>query len=586
MGVVRPYLLKSASGEPRILNLADCINVHRTPQIREAILKGEYNRVAADDGTHMVTVEKPFFYTDFDRNQFFLVKPRAERHTWKQSSQQLDRMMKGVPAQFTKVANTKFRVVFGMGELKEKLVADDANLDDRMIELLKVLVIYDHPFLIKRARLRLFLEKISATSYDFIACYDHHNRTYRVGMPRTVADDLMANKEKVEKWVTARHASNIFKMKNDYWVNFWRWSPIPAYLDELRRYCKQLKEQHTINVNEKPFKDMLKYLPRGSQLPAWAKKDLNEIFLYAKKNKLGKLQDQLFEIRFDRQLDDDWYLNDDPNDIDTLWKLLKDLPETNVEGNTHLDELNLIRGGGGSYEPDTGDIYIGSDELSNPESFENVVRHEVGHAVHEANDKKVNPWLKKQFGWMTFDKTDQQIDAWVDLMGGYGDMTNEQVKDIRGFLKLCLGPGDSWNPPKNPPVARNHPWWRSDFGPRLAFMQTGSDWYETNDKWHTYKGKAFFVNFYYQQFMVVNTDTLEFINKKMPDKYAAMSPFEFFAELYALHFDTNNPKRKNIPKEVRDWINTNVGKAKPASKQPVYGIKRSNKARPVTRRKK
>lgn len=587
MGVVRPYLVKTAGGQQKLLNLADCINVRRTPAVREAIIRGEYNKTASDDGTHMVTVEKPFFYTDFDRNQFFLVKPRGERHLWKQASEQLERMMKGVPSLFTKVDGVKFRVIFGMGELREKLVAEDAQLDDRMVELLKVLVIYDHPFLIKRARLRLFLEKISKTSYDFVACYDHYNRSYRVGMPRKVADELMNNRKKVEEWVRARHHENIFEMKNDYWVNFWRWSPVPSYLNELKRYAKMLKEGNTINTSEKTFKDMLRYLPRGSQLPGWAKKDLYVLFEYAKKKKLNKLQDQLFELRFDRELDDDWHLNDDPNDIDTLWKLLKDLPDTNVEGNTMLDELNLTRGGGGWYEPDTGDIYIGSEELYNKERFEDVVRHEVGHAVHEVHEKKINPWLKKTFGWMTFDVDDKQIDAWVELMGGYGTMTDTEVKETRQFLKLCMGPGNEWGPPKYPPIKRSHPWWNAHFGPRLAFERSGTDWYEQNHQWHVHNGKAFFFNFYYQQFMVVHTSTLDFVNKGMPDKYAAMSPFEFFAELYALHYDMDDPMRRNIPKYVKDWLNANIGKAslkQPA--KPKYGIQRSGKARPAAVRKK
>lgn len=582
MGVVRPYLVKTGNGESKVLNLADCVNVRRTPWVRDAILKGDYNRVASEDGKHMVTVEKPFFYTDFERQHLFLVKPRYERHTWLDASAQLERMIKGVPLKVMS-ADKKVRVVFGMGELREKLVADEANIDDRMVELLKVLVIYDHPFLIKQPRLRLFLEKATKQSYDFVACYDHHPRNYRVGMPKEVVEELINNRGKVEKWIKDRHKKeNIFDLKKDHWVNFWRWSPIPSYLNALKEYGKKLREGKTISVTDKPFKDMLKYLPRGSQLPAWAKKDLYELFQFAKKKKLNKLQDQLFELRFDRQLDDDWYLNDDPSDIDTLWKLLKDLPDTNVEGNTSLDELNLARGGGGWYEPDTGDIYIGSDELFDKERFEDVVRHEVGHAVHEANDKKINPWLKKQFGWMSFDPEDKEIDAWVDLMGGYGTATNQEVKELRRFLKEAIGPGNEWGPPKYPVVPRNHIWWKPDFGPRIAFENSGNDWYERNDKWHVHKGRAFFCNFYYKQFMVVNASTLELINKGMPDKYAAMSPFEFFAELYALHYDMDDPMRKNIPKEVKDWLNSNVGKASSAQprKKPRHGIRRTNRAMP------
>lgn len=47
----------------------------------------------------------------------------------------------------------------------------------------------------------------------------------------------------------------------------------------------------------------------------------------------------------------------------------------------------------------------------------------------------------------------------------------------------------------------------------------------------------------------------------MPDRYAAMSPFEFFAELYALYYDLDDPQRKNIPKDVSDWPGARIGVA-------------------------
>jgi hypothetical protein len=43
--------------------------------------------------------------------------------------------------------------------------------------------------------------------------------------------------------------------------------------------------------------------------------------------------------------------------------------------------------------------------------------------------------------------------------------------------------------------------------------------------------------------------------------------------------------RKNIPKEVKDWLNTNVGKAASSQpKKPKHGIKRTNRAMPGRKR--
>ena len=38
-----------------------------------------------------------------------------------------------------------------------------------------------------------------------------------------------------------------------------------------------------------------------------------------------------------------------------------------------------------------------------------------------------------------------------------------------------------------------------------------------------------------------------------------MSQYEFFAELYALYFDLDDPKRSVIPANVASWLTTNIG---------------------------
>jgi hypothetical protein len=220
----------------------------------------------------------------------------------------------------------------------------------------------------------------------------------------------------------------------------------------LRKFGRAAKADSEIDTGGAEFKFMLQYLPSGNQLPSWAKRELRELFLWIKKRPaLAKLQDALFEIRFARELEDDWHLNDDPEDIDTLWKLLKDLPDTNVEGNTSLNEIFLEAGeGGGWYNPGSGDIHLGSDELADQERFEDVMRHEVGHAVHEMHSALVDEWLMKQFGWRMFGADPNGIDAWVNLMGGYGSVTPAQRSEIRGFLIQALGPGSKWGPPRMP----------------------------------------------------------------------------------------------------------------------------------------
>jgi hypothetical protein len=61
--------------------------------------------------------------------------------------------------------------------------------------------------------------------------------------------------------------------------------------------------------------------------------------------------------------------------------------------------------------------------------------------------------------------------------------------------------------------------------------------------------------------MVVSEATLNLINMGMPSKYAAMSPFEFFAEVYALYYDLDDPKRGNLPADAMQWLDAEIGDA-------------------------
>jgi hypothetical protein len=73
--------------------------------------------------------------------------------------------------------------------------------------------------------------------------------------------------------------------------------------------------------------------------------------------------------------------------------------------------------------------------------------------------------------------------------------------------------------------------------------------------------------------MVVDTATLDLIDK-LPDNYAAMSLYEFFAEMYALYYDYDDPKRIVIPIAVAKWFDANIGKREP-----------ENPRRPAARKK-
>jgi hypothetical protein len=577
MGVTKPYHVKTRNGQLISVNLADSLSILRTPDKREEILQGQFHKVAAPDGTSEITIEKPFLYTDLSRNEVILVKPLSERYTWRKASLKLEQVVKQLPNTVSPPETRFKRVVFGLGELKEKLLAREAGIDDRAIELFKVLLAYEHPIILQQPRLNIHLHKIDEQWLTFIASYEHDKTAYQLRMPRQLADNLLEKPDELKQWVASSHKDNLFELEqnHDHWVNFRRWSPTETALNLLSDFAEKARQNQDIDPNSTDFQTMLKGLPSGNHMPSWAKQALRDLFVWAKNRGNGQLQDKLFELRFDKQLDDDWYLNNDPNDIDTLWKLLQNLPDTNVEGNTRLDEIDLTVGGGGSWNGSQ--IVIGSEELKNQERFEDVMRHEVGHAVHskldQAKKNLVTNWLEEQFGWQTFDLSDAGIDAWVNLMGGYGNITPQQQAEIRQYLR-----DSSKQQPQPPNVPSDHPWHASNFGPRLALEQTGDPLWENYRKWYSTNGLAFYRDYDYGKVTSVNVKTFDLV-EHMPSSYAMRSAFEFFAELYALFYDLDDSLWGNIPQSLRDWLWDNIGSPMPISGK--YYILRNKQSRQV-----
>lgn len=564
MSFYQPIDARCHCGHTFTAKTAQSVNASRTPEIRHDIVAGTFHTARCPSCGATSVLERKFLYCDFDRNTIFLVQPRDARHLWEDASVELDGTLSKVPVDVSRTQDRHCRVVFGLGELREKLIAQDAGLDDRLVELSKVFVVYDHPFLLRTPRLRILLHSIDTDRVTYLAFHDHETESFEVRMPRSVFDEVV-DPRIAEEWVTNAHKnSNIFRLDHDHWVNIWRWSPQSPALRDLDRYSRLIQQGKQIDFEETAFRRMLKRLPDGSHLPGWAKRALRVIYDHAKSRGATAVMDEVFEIRFDTRLDDEWGMNNNPDDIDTLWDLLAALPDANVEGNTFISNIELVLGGGGYYSPHDREIAIGADNLPHKEPFQDVVRHEVGHAVQEKRDRKehrlVTKWLSSEFGWATFGSSTRAIDNWVRAMGGYGSMSQRQKTQIRQLLRQCLGPGGRWHPPTIPETPQTHPWRKPDFGPRLAFERTGPYWYRNYLTWYRFGGKAFFINFWYAQFMVVDDSALQLV-AKLPSDYAAMSPFEFFAELYALYYDLDDPLRKNIPSSIADWFSAHIGHA-------------------------
>lgn len=593
MGVMRRYTLRDKRGQEIEANVADSVNIDRTPRVREQILAGEFHRVPSPTGRGRVSVEKAFFYFDFGRKQFFLVLPRWDRHKWQEASRDLREMITRIPETLVPPDQRNIRVIFGLAELREKLLAFDAGLSDRMVEALKVLAMYEHPRLARSPRLNLVLNRVTDESVELVAFYDHEPSTFRIGYQRTVVEALFAREPELEESIKQLPGDAIRQQDEEpVWVNLRRWSSSNWALGKLHELARDIEDNPRveINIDSENFLKMLQLLPTGTELPADAKRNLDILASWAgkrrrKRKRRETLKEELWEIRFSKVLRSEWKLIR-PEVVDHLWKILAGLNPVQFEGNSFIDQISLgVDEDQSFYNSTSDDIGINLDTLHSRGSydrawFEQVVLHEVGHGVHAKHDKAVNHMLQAWFGWERFPTTDKGIDDWIEAMGNYpSGISKLEKKEIRSFIRQSVGKGNSWAPPPRPDVPRGHAWYESQFGPRIACERTAVEdtkkrWYDYHARWHRFTERCFFVNYWYGELMVVNERAVEYVKNDLLDPYALMAPPEFFSELYA----TANGKQptlvrryEKLDEDIKQFLRTLGTEVSP--EQALTGIR-------------
>lgn len=550
MGITRELAVNCSCGYRFSHATTHSVNVDRFPKQRKDILDRTFHKTHCPSCKMSLCIDIPLVYFDKERHTLIAVGKEQDHYRVEQFSELLKISEKDIPS-FLNLYN--LRVVFGLEELREKLIAQDAEIDDRLIEGLKILILYEHPFLLNKSRLRLHLESVDTTNLIFHASFGHSDGKFSIRLPKSFAQSDTAIKlrhldEKIHK------SAGIFNPSN-LWNGLRRLSPQTKALSYLDEISKSIEQENDVDLDGEKLTTIILYAPRGQHLPSWAKRALRIIQAYARKHNRSDIEQKIFELRFDIILEDEWAYNNNPTDIPTLWDLLKKLPETDVEGNTSIERIDLIEGSGGYYESN-GTISIGSELLHYEEDFANTVRHEIAHGVHEKSYAEITNWLESRFGWKEFDLSDTGINQWVELMGGWGEVDTLTQNEVRSFLREAVGNGGSWNQvPVQGPF--RHIWNSSSFGPGEAARRTTTSWYENHRLWWRFGGNAFFLNYWYASLMVVSEEALNMV-EIMPSNYAVMSPAEFYAELYALYYNSNDPNRENLPADLLDWFSNHA----------------------------
>ena len=142
-----------ACGSPTAMRIATSVHITRVPEIRTAVLDRTLHRATCRCGQQLA-VDAAFTYVDIERGHWIQVEPASRRADWAaveaRTMRALTRGLDLTSPIISGLAETaRRRLVFGLEELREKLIVWDAGIDDGLLECIKLRAWIDNAALMR-----------------------------------------------------------------------------------------------------------------------------------------------------------------------------------------------------------------------------------------------------------------------------------------------------------------------------------------------------------------------------------------------------------------------------------------------------
>lgn len=179
------------------VEVAASVNADRRPDLRQEIIDGTFQAISCPSCATSFRLQPSFTYIDVGRRQWILAHPIDDLPHWQTLEAEARTVFDaaygaGAPRLARELGSTlAARIVFGWPALREKLVCQEAGLDDVGIELLKLAVIRDvrNAPLADEAELRLDRAEDESLAFAWL---DSSNETVlkALRMPRAAYSEL------------------------------------------------------------------------------------------------------------------------------------------------------------------------------------------------------------------------------------------------------------------------------------------------------------------------------------------------------------------------------------------------------------
>ena len=152
MSILQPATFTCpACGEPFEASLAHSVNADRRPDLRDAILDGSFQVITCTHCNEQARIQPEMTYLDVGRDQWILTRAVDKIADWEDLEQQARQLYgqsfgKDAPGIVQALgARLQVRICFGWAALREKLLCAAWQLDDVILELVKLALIRTGP---------------------------------------------------------------------------------------------------------------------------------------------------------------------------------------------------------------------------------------------------------------------------------------------------------------------------------------------------------------------------------------------------------------------------------------------------------
>jgi hypothetical protein len=185
-------------GTPVTVFVADSLDAGRHPELKARLLDGALHRFQCAHCEADLVVDHHLVYFDHPRGHFFLCYPRARITALADCLAEARRVFDAafgpsVPPEVQALGkHMMLRVCFGLDQLRDKVIADDAGLSDLVLEELKCRVLAARDDLRALSVFALWLVRATPDELELVTQGPDGVRTPRVTVARAVYDEIAA----------------------------------------------------------------------------------------------------------------------------------------------------------------------------------------------------------------------------------------------------------------------------------------------------------------------------------------------------------------------------------------------------------